>query len=302
MIGHSIMGSSLTCTGVPAESRTHYDQAIALYNPAEHRPLATRVGQDLGVRILVYRSLALWFLGYPDAALADANRIISDAREIDQAATLMASLNYTTLTLIHCGKYAIAKARADEVVALADEKGSTFWKAMGIMNRGCVLALTGSTSDAVHSITSGITAWRSTGARVFVPLYLSYLASAYVDLSRFHDAWRCIGKAVTAVETTKEKWWEAEINRVAGEIALKSPVPDAAKAEGYFERALAVGRQQQAKSWELRAAMSMARLWRDQGKPQQARELLAPVYGWFTEGSDTRDLKDAKALLDELSA
>ena len=194
MIGHSIMGSSLTCTGAPAESRTHYDQAIALYNPTEHRPLATRVGQDLGVRILVYRSLALWFLGYPDAALADADRIISDAREIGQAATLMASVDYTTLTLFHCGKYATAKARADEVVALADEKGSTFWKAMGIMNRGCVLALTGSASDAVHSITSGITAWRSTGARVFVPLYLSYLASAYADLSQFDDAWRCVGE------------------------------------------------------------------------------------------------------------
>ena len=107
---------------------------------------------------------------------------------------------------------------------------------------------------------------------------------------------------MNAVETTKERWCEAEINRIAGEIALKSPEPDAAKAEAYFERALAVSRKQQAKSWELRAAMSMARLWRDQGKVQQARELLAPVYGWFTEGFDTRDLKDAKALLEELAA
>ena len=107
---------------------------------------------------------------------------------------------------------------------------------------------------------------------------------------------------MTAVETTKEKWYEAEIHRSAGEIALLSPERDAAKAEAYFERALAVARQQQAKSWELRAAMSMARLWRDQGKVQQARELLAPVYGWFTEGFDTRDLKEAKALLEELHA
>ena len=107
---------------------------------------------------------------------------------------------------------------------------------------------------------------------------------------------------MTAVETTKETWCEAEINRTAGEIALMSPEPDAAKAEAYFERALAVARQQQAKSWELRAAMSIARLWRDQGKVQQARELLAPVYGWFTEGFDTRDLKEAKALLEELCA
>ena len=107
---------------------------------------------------------------------------------------------------------------------------------------------------------------------------------------------------MTAVETTKEKWWEAEVHRIAGEIVLKSPLSDAAKAEAYFEHALAVAREQQAKSWELRAAMSMARLWRNQGKPQQARELLAPVYGWFTEGFDTLDLKEAKALLEELHA
>ena len=113
-------------------------------------------------------------------------------------------------------------------------------------------------------------------------------------------AWRRIGEMMTAVQTTKESWWEAVVYRVAGEIALQSPEPDAAKAEAYFERALTVARQQQAKSWELRAAMSMARLWRDQGKVQQARELLAPVYGWFTEGFDTRDLKEAKALLEEL--
>jgi len=106
---------------------------------------------------------------------------------------------------------------------------------------------------------------------------------------------------MTAVQTTKESWWEAVVYRVAGEIALQSPEPDAAKAEQYFERALAVARQQQAKSWELRVAMSLARLWRDQGKQQQARALLAPVYGWFTEGFDTRDLKEAKALLEELA-
>jgi predicted ATPase len=103
------------------------------------------------------------------------------------------------------------------------------------------------------------------------------------------------------VEATEERWWEAEVHRIAGEIALKSQQPDAAKAEAYFERTLSVARAQQAKSWELRAAMSMARLWRDQGKRDEAHDLLAPVYGWFTEGFDTRDLKDAKALLDELA-
>jgi predicted ATPase len=127
------------------------------------------------------------------------------------------------------------------------------------------------------------------------------LARAYAGLSQFDDAWRCIDEAMTAVETTKEKWCEAEVHRVAGEIALLSQEPDTAKAEAYLERALAVARKQQTKSWELRAAMSMARLWRDQGKRDEARDLLAPVYGWFTEGFDTLDLKEAKSLLDELS-
>jgi predicted ATPase len=169
-----------------------------------------------------------------------------------------------------------------------------------MMYQGYILALTGKASEAVQMITSGIAAHRSTGATIAIPSSLSYLARAYAELGQFDDAWRCIGDAMTTVETTKEKWCEGDIHRIAGELALMSPVPDAANAEAYFERALTVARQQQAKSWELRAAMSLARLWRDQGKVQQARELLAPVYGWFTEGFDTRDLKEAKALLEEL--
>ena len=137
---------------------------------------------------------------------------------------------------------------------------------------------------------------------MWLPLHSSYFARAYAELGQFDDAWRSIGDAMTAVEATKERWWEAEVNRTAGEMMLLSPEPDAAKAEAYFDRALAVARQQQAKSWELRTAISLARLWRDQGKVQQARELLASVYGWFTEGFDTRDLKDAKALLEELAS
>ena len=128
------------------------------------------------------------------------------------------------------------------------------------------------------------------------------MARAHGELGQFDDAWRCIGEAITAVETSKERISEAQVHRTAGEIALLSPARDAAKAEAYFERALAIARQQQTKSLELRTAMSLARLWRDQGKVQQARELLAPVYGWFTEGFDTRDLKEAKALLNELAA
>ena len=126
-------------------------------------------------------------------------------------------------------------------------------------------------------------------------------AAGLAELGQFDDAWRCIGEAMKMVEKAKEKWCEADIHRVAGEITLLSPELDAAKAEAYFERALAVARGQQAKSWELRAAMRMARLWRYQGKRDEAHDLLAPIYGWFTEGFDTLDLKEAKVLLDELA-
>ena len=185
---------------------------------------------------------------------------------------------------------------------MAEEKDAILWKGWGTMRLGFVMALTGRASEAVRTITSAITAWRSTGSTLWMPFSLSYLVIAYAELHQFDDAWRCIAEAMSGVESTKERWCEAEINRIGGEIALNSSEPDAAKAEAYFERALLVARQQQAKSWELRAAMSMARLWRDQGKGEEARELLAPVYGWFTEGFDTRDLKEAKALLDELAA
>ena len=134
-----------------------------------------------------------------------------------------------------------------------------------------------------------------------MPFHLSNMARTHAELGKFDDAWRCINEATAAVDATKQKLWEAEVNRLAGEIALRPPERDVAKAQAYFERALVVARQQQAKSWELRASMTLARLWRDQGKPQQARELLAPVFGWFTEGFDTRDLKEAKALLAELA-
>jgi predicted ATPase len=135
---------------------------------------------------------------------------------------------------------------------------------------------------------------------LWTPLFLSYLASSHAALGHFDDSWRCLHEALVGVEATKERWFEAEIHRIAGEIALMMPEADASKVEAYFERALAVARQQQAKSWELRAAISMARLWRDQGKRQQAHDLLAPVYSWFTEGFDTLDLKEAKGLLEQL--
>jgi predicted ATPase len=154
--------------------------------------------------------------------------------------------------------------------------------------------------DAVDIISSAVTAFRSTGATVWMPSYLSFLASAYAELGRFEDAWRCTDEALAIIGTSKETWLEAETNRVAGEIALRSPHRDPEKAEAYFKRALTVARMQQAKSLELRAAISMARLLRNRDKRHAARTLLLPVYKWFSEGFDTVDLNDAKALVGEL--
>jgi predicted ATPase len=293
---------SLLHTGKIADGRAHLDRAITLYDPAEHRPLATRFGQDIGAATLSWKSLAFWLLGYPQVALADSEHALKVAREIGHSATLMYVLNFSTWTHILCGNYAAANALVDEFKGLKDQTGSLFWGAWGMMQRGCLLALTGKASDAVETITSGVTAMRSTGTTMWMPLWLLSLARADAEVGQFDNATRYIGEAMAAVETAKEKWCEAEVDRIAGEIALLSPEPDLAKAEAYFERALKVARAQQAKSWELRAAMSMARLWRDQGKRNEARDLLAPVYSWFTEGFDTCDLKEAKALLGALAS
>jgi hypothetical protein len=223
------------------------NRAWALYDPAAHRPLATRFGHDVGAATLIFRPLALWLLGYPQTALVETERAITAARETDHTPTLLLALSCTAFTHICCRDTAAAAIHLDECIALAPEK-VPYYKMLGGAQRGCVFAQTGKTADAIQTISAEIAGLRAIGAPT---------------------------------------WGTA-------------PEPNPAKAQEYFERSLAVARQQQAKSWELRGAMSLARLWRDQGKPQQARELLAPVYGWFTEGFDTRDLKEAKALLEEL--
>ena len=304
MLGRGVLGAVLFMAGDIAKGRAQLDEAVLLYDPTEHRPLAMRLaGEDDRVSSLYFRSKALWVLGYPESALSDVNKALTDAREIGHATSLLWALTCSFFIVdSYCGHYKIASVRVDELIALADEKDVALWKALGMLGRGWLFGLTGRTSDAVRMITSGITAWQSTGSTFYLPTWLSYLADAHAEVEQPDQAWRCIDEALRAIETTKERWFEAEAHRIAGTIALRSPERGAAKAEAYFERALAVARKQEAKSWELRAAMSMARLWRDQGKRDEARELLAPVYGWFTEGFDTLDLKEAKALLEELAA
>jgi predicted ATPase len=302
MIGHRLKGSSLTYRGRIAEGRAHFDQSFALFDPVQHRPMAAVLGHDARVAVLCFRSRALWILGFPDAALIDTDQAITDAREIGHAPMLMFALYQVIFARILCGKYNVGNANCDELLALAEEKGAGMWKAYGGVSKGWLLGIGGHASDAVKTLTSAIEEFRTTRMTLGTPGYLVQLAKAYADLGQFKNAWRHLDEALSAIETSNERWQESEVNRVAGEVALKSPQRYRAKAKLYFERALAVARQQRAKSWELRAAISMARLWRDQGKRDEARELLAPVYGWFTEGFDTLDLKEAKALLDELAA
>jgi tetratricopeptide (TPR) repeat protein len=222
---------------------------------------------------------------------------------VGQAATLVFALFWASWHHMLYGHYAEAQSLLDELAALVDEKDATlFWKATETVLRGVLFALTGKASDAVRAITSGMTSLRSTGAALYEPWHLSHLAMAYTELGQPDNARRCIDDAINKVERSKEKWCETEVHRIAGAIALKSVAPDTEKAEKHFERALRVAHQQQQKSYELRAAISLARLWRDEGMVREARELLAPVYGWFTEGFETRDLKEAKALLEELAS
>jgi predicted ATPase len=299
--GHALMGVSLYHTGDIAGGRAHLDQAMALYEPAVHGPLATRFSHDPGFAALCQRVRALWLLGYPDAALRDAEHALTIGRGTDHAGTLMTALFHSAVLHLLVGNYTASAAQAQELAALAEKKGALSWKVAGTSWQGVVYALTGKASSAVQILTSGITELRSMGTTISIPQRLSDLARAHAELGQYDAAWRCINEAMTLTETSNERWFEADLHRIAGDLTLMSPEPDAAKAEAYFERALSVARQQQAKSWELRGAMSMARLWRDQGKHDEARDLLAPIYGWFTEGFDTLDLKEAKALLNELA-
>ena len=242
MMAHRVLGMTLMYTGDIAESRAHYDQALPFYDPAAHRPLATFFGVDIRVVTLSFRSLALWMLGYPEAALADAQHALKDAREIGQAATLMLALFRASFAVGFCGNYAAAKALSDELVALADQTSSPYWKSLGMLRQGWLLALDGKAADAVQVITSSLTANRPMRTLEH-PSFLPPLALAHAEVGQFDDAWRSIDEALTLIKKSKERWFEAEVNRIAGEIALKSPQPDAGKAQAYFERALAVARQ-----------------------------------------------------------
>jgi tetratricopeptide (TPR) repeat protein len=289
----------LVVSGDFPEGQGHLDRAEALYDPeADSRPLLTKFGMGFPL-FLTFRSYARWALGRPEAARADIERALGDARRIGPGVTLMGVLHLTATTRLRLGEIAAAKAQADELVALAGEKSAPARLAHGMADQSCVLAWSGETAKAVQSFEQAIAYDRSLASTVEIPSLLSVLAKVHADLGQFDEARRCVGEAIALGEASGERWWEAEFHRTAGEIELMAPERNAAQAQALFERALEIARAQQAPSFELRAATSLARLWRDQGHDSEARHLLAPVYGWFTEGFDTPDLRAAKALLEE---
>jgi class 3 adenylate cyclase/predicted ATPase len=301
MVGHRLMGSSLTLTGDIAEGRAHYDQAIALHDPDAHGSLTTRFGQDIGVSNLAFRSLALFLVGYPTSARRDNDEAVKRARQIGHGSTLILGLVYTTLLGLLSRDFRATSSAIDEMEVLAEETGALFWRVIAKLSRGGALALNDQSSKAVPILSANFATYRSTGAKMWVPFWLVNLARAQAAIIQFDAAWHSIADAIETLQATGERWIEAWVYQTAGEIALMESTPDFVKAQNHLTRAIVTAQAQQSKTWELRAAMSLARLWRSQGKVQQARELLAPVYGWFTEGFDTRDLKDAKALLEELA-
>jgi class 3 adenylate cyclase/predicted ATPase len=295
------MGLTLVLLGQFEAAKAQLDRGISVYRSGEHQQFRVLPGVDPGVVLWSYHSWVTWLLGYPDAAMKDVETAVGVARSVNDAGVLMYGLFHVCIVELLSGNLAAADAHGHEVLSLAEEKRASQWRAGGILIRGWILLRTQATEGA-RRIEAGLEARASTGAVHLHPLFVAVLARAYAERKEFTKAEHCILKALKTIEISNERWAEAEIQRTAGEIALLSLEPDTAKAEAHFERALAVARTQRAKSWELRSATSLAGLWRSQNKRDQARELLAPVYGWFTEGFDTPDLKQAKALLEELAA
>ncbi len=303
VLGHRVMGTSLLFLGDIAEGRAHLDRAMTLYNPTEHRHLGTRFGQEGGVAILSNRPLALWLLGYPDAALKGADEALSYARDLGQTASFLYAATRIAWLHLVVGNYTTAADQIRTLVKIAEQIEGSYWRAAATILQGCLFALTGEASTAINLITSGIAASRLPGANLLrMPWYLSCLARAHIKLGQMEEAQRCIDDAMMAMKTTKETWQESEIYCILGEVALISSNRDVAKAQSHFERALTVARRQKAKSWELRSAMRLARLLWDRGHRQNAHRILVPIYKWFTEGRDTPDLEEAKTLLLELAA
>jgi predicted ATPase len=300
VLGHCSSGRNLSRVGSFAPSRSHLEEALALYDLVSHRVLVREAGVDPQVLSQAFLDIVVFCLGYPDQALAQSRAAIAEARQLAHPPSLASALATGAGLLSLVGHDATLKACADEVIALTTEQGFSFWRAHGAASRGWVKVKTGKVAEGISLLRSGLAAYRATGAELGVPDFLALLARAYEITGQIKEATTQLNDALQVVERTGERWFEAELYMQKGQLLLGQGYSE--PAEELYHKALSIAREQEAKLWELRAAVSLARLRRDQGRHGEARDLLVPVYGWFTEGFATPDLKDAKALLEALDA
>jgi predicted ATPase len=299
---HHALWSTLFWSGEFASARAHIEQGRALYNPPQHHAHALLYGgHDPGVCCLSLAALSLWSLGYPDQALQSVREGLTLAYALTHPHTLAVALDFATMLHQSRREPQAAHEQAEAAVALATEQGFPQYAAQGTILRGWALALQGQGEAGMAQVRQGIAAYRATGAALLSPYFCTMLAEVSDHLGHPEDGLQALAEAHTLVEQHEERWWEAEVHRLRGVLLLRQTGTPQAEAETWLQRALEVACCQEAKSLELRAAMSLARLWQQQGKRAESRELLAPIYGWFTEGFDTADLQEAKALLEELS-
>jgi predicted ATPase len=285
--------------GQPAPALERFDQTMALYDAQKRR--SQRALQDPGVGCLSYRAPVLWLLGYPDQALETSREALALARELSHPFSLACALVLAAVVSQQCGKVREAQERADEASALCSERGIPFFFAWGSILRGWALTAQGRGEEGIEQKLQGLAAYSATGAELARPYFLALLAEAYGKAGQTHEGLNVLTEAQAAVKKTGERFWETELHRIKGELLSRLPPAHRDEATACFREALDVARRQSAKSLELRAATSLGRLWQRQGKSEEARYLLTEVYGWFTEGFDTADLKEAKALLEELA-
>jgi predicted ATPase len=256
--------------------------------------------QNLGVCCRAWGARVLWALGYPDQAVQRGQEALTMAHTLARPYDLVAMLFESANLQYRLREWQTMQAHVEAGLALAAEHGFARYVMLGALHRGMALAAQGQAAEGIAQMRRGLAALRATGTVSGMPTFLAHLASAYAQIGQVDEGLHVLAEALAVVDTTGGRNYEAELHRLHGELLLQPPVPDALAAEACFQRALDVARRQQAKSWELRAATSLARLWQQQGKRAEARELLTPIYGWFTEGFDTVDLQEAKALLDAL--
>jgi predicted ATPase len=298
---HRAVGTTLLHLGTPASAHTHFTQGMALYDPQQHHTSAFLYGEDAGVVCHSFAAWALCYLGYPDQGLVRSHQALTLAQQIAQPFNVAFALGFAAVFHQFRREMRAAQEYAEASISVATEQGFPHWRAMGSIMCGWALAQqAGQAQEGIAQITQGLIAHRATGAELRRPYYLALLAEAYGVMGQPEAGLTALAEALTLADTTGEHWYQSELYRLKGELLLQQSSDHHAEAESSFHHALDIARSQQAKSFKLRTASSLARLWQQQGKRQEAYDLLAPVYNWFTEGFDTADLKDAKALLEEL--